>query len=104
MPAQKGAINDKQVAQVMTYVRYKFGNISDTVVTKEMIEVARQKFGDKPNQYTGELSGEDVKFEGEQPRLFLNLMKLRRMRLRKTRLLYQMKPTNLIHNFILTIN
>ena len=52
MPAQKGAINDKQVAQVMTYVRYKFGNISDTVVTKEMIEVARQKFGDKPNQYT----------------------------------------------------
>ena len=68
MPAQKGAINDKQVAQVMTYVRFKFGNISDTVVTKEMIEVARQKFGDKPNQYTvSELSGEDVMLEGEQP-------------------------------------
>lgn len=68
MPAQKGAINDKQVAQVMTYVRYKFGNISDNVVTKEMIEVARQKFGDKPNQYTvSELSGEDVMLEGEQP-------------------------------------
>tara|TARA_Y100000589_G_C27162965_1_gene633606 strand:- start:242 stop:1027 length:786 start_codon:yes stop_codon:yes gene_type:complete len=68
MPAQKGAINDKQVAQVMTYVRYKFGNISDTVVTKEMIEVARQKFGDKPNQYTvSELSGENVMLEGEQP-------------------------------------
>ena len=68
MPAQKGAINDKQVAQVMTYVRYKFGNITDTVVTKEMIEVARQKFGDKPNQYTvSELSGEDVMLEGEQP-------------------------------------
>ena len=68
MPAQKGAINDKQVAQVMTYGRYKFGNISDTVVTKEMIEVARQKFGDKPNQYTvSELSGEDVMLEGEQP-------------------------------------
>ena len=68
MPAQKGAINDKQVAQVMTYVRYKFGNISDSVVTKEMIEVARQKFGDKPNQYTvSELSGEDVMLEGEQP-------------------------------------
>ena len=68
MPAQKGAINDKQVAQVMTYVRYKFGNISDTVVTKEMIEMARQKFGDKPNQYTvSELSGEDVMLEGEQP-------------------------------------
>ena len=68
MPAQKGAINDKQVAQVMTYVRYKFGNISDSVVTKEMIEVARQKFGDKPNQYTvSELSGEDVMLEGVQP-------------------------------------
>ena len=68
MPAQKGAINDKQVAQVMTYVRYKFGNISDNVVTKEMIEVARQKFGDKPNQYTvSELSGEDVMLEGVQP-------------------------------------
>ena len=68
MPAQKGAINDKQVAQVMTYVRYKFGNISDTMVTKEMIEVARQKFGDKPNQYTvSELSGEDVMLEGVQP-------------------------------------
>ena len=68
MPAQKGAINDKQVAQVMTYVRYKFGNISDSVVTKEMIDVARQKFGDKPNQYTvSELSGEDVMLEGVQP-------------------------------------
>jgi len=68
MPAQKGAISDKQIAAVMTYVRYKFGNISDSVVTKEMIEVARQKFGDKPNQYTAsELSGEDVMLEGEQP-------------------------------------
>ena len=68
MPAQKGAINDKQVAQVMTYVRYKFGNISDSVVTKEMAELARQKFGDKANQYTAsELSAEDVMLEGEQP-------------------------------------
>ena len=68
MPAQKGAINDKQIAAVMTYVRYKFGNISDTVVTKEMVEVARQKFGDKANQYTAsELSAEDVMREGEQP-------------------------------------
>ena len=68
MPAQKGAINDKQVAQVMTYVRYKFGNISDSVVTKEMAELARQKFGDKANQYTAsELSAEDVMLEGDQP-------------------------------------
>ena len=68
MPAQKGAINDKQIAQVMTYVRYKFGNITDSVVTKEMAEAARLKFGDKPNQYTAsELSGPDVMLEGEQP-------------------------------------
>ena len=68
MPAQKGAINDKQIAAVMTYVRYKFGNISETVVTKEMVEVARQKFGNKANQYTAsELSAEDVMLEGEQP-------------------------------------
>ncbi len=68
MPAQKGAINDKQIAQVMTYVRYKFGNITDSVVTKEMAEAARQKFGDKPNQYTAsELSGPEVMLEGDQP-------------------------------------
>ena len=68
MPAQKGAINDKQIAQVMTYVRHKFGNITDSVVTKEMIEVARQKFGDNPNQYTAsDLSAEDVMLEGDQP-------------------------------------
>ena len=68
MPAQKGAINDKQIAQVMTYVRYKFGNITDSVVTKEMAEAARQKFGDKPNQYiASELSGPEVMLEGDQP-------------------------------------
>ena len=68
MPAQKGAINDKQIAQVMTYVRFKFGNITDSVVTKEMVEIARQKFGDKPSQYSAsELSGEDVMLEGDQP-------------------------------------
>ena len=68
MPAQKGAINDKQIAQVMTYVRYKFGNITDSVVTKEMAEAAREKFGGKPSQYTAsELSGEDIMLEGDQP-------------------------------------
>ena len=68
MPAQKGAINDKQIAQVMTYVRYKFGNITDSVVTKEMAEAARQKFGDNPSQYTAsELSGPEVMLEGDQP-------------------------------------
>ena len=33
-----------------------------------MVEVARQKFGDKANQYTAsEWSAEDVMLEGEQP-------------------------------------
>jgi hypothetical protein len=33
-----------------------------------MAELARQKFGDKANQYTAsELSAEDVMLEGEQP-------------------------------------
>ncbi len=68
MPAQKGALNDKQIAQVMTYVRSKFGNISDSVVTKEMVESARQKFGARPTQYTsGELSPEGAMLPGEQP-------------------------------------
>ncbi len=68
MPAQKGALNDKQIAQVMTYVRSKFGNINDSVVTKEMIEAARQKFGDRPSQYTaGELSPEGAMIPGDQP-------------------------------------
>ena len=68
MPAQKGVLNDKQIAQVMTYVRLKFGNVSDSVVTKEMVESARQKFGARPNQYTsGELSPEDAMLPGDQP-------------------------------------
>ena len=68
MQAQKGALNDKQIAQVMTYVRSKFGNISETVVTKEMVESARQKFGDRPTQYTaGELSPAETMLQGDQP-------------------------------------
>jgi mono/diheme cytochrome c family protein len=68
MPAQKGALNDKQVAQVMTYVRSKFGNINESIVTKEMIEIARQKFGDRPNQYTSaELSPAQTMLPGDQP-------------------------------------
>ena len=68
MPAQKGALKDKQIAQVMTYVRLRFGNISDSVVTKEMVESARQKFGTRPNQYTsGELAPEEAMLPGDQP-------------------------------------
>ena len=68
MPAQKGALNDLRVAQVMTYVRARFAGVSDTIVTKEMIEDARNRHGDRATQYTaGELAGADAMLPGEQP-------------------------------------
>ena len=68
MPAQKGALNDQRIAQVMTYVRIKFGGISDTIVTKEMIADARNRHGNRAAQYTvGELAGGDAMLPGEQP-------------------------------------
>jgi mono/diheme cytochrome c family protein len=68
MPAQKGALNDLRVAQVMTYVRAKFAGISDEIITKEMVEDARNRHGGRATQYTvGELAGADAMLPGEQP-------------------------------------
>jgi hypothetical protein len=70
MPAQKGALNDQQIARVMSYVRVKFNGAveADPVVTKEMIADARNRFGDRGNLYTaGELAAADVMLPGEQP-------------------------------------
>ncbi len=68
MPAQKGALNDLRVAQVMTYVRARFAGVSDVIVTKEMVEDARNRHGDRATQYTaGELVGADAMLPGEQP-------------------------------------
>ena len=68
MPAQKGALSDRAIAQVMTYVRARFADISDAVVTKEMVEDARNRHGGRAAQYTvGALAGEEVMLPGEQP-------------------------------------
>ncbi|MFP6873385.1 MAG: cytochrome c [Verrucomicrobiales bacterium] len=68
MPAQKGALSDQRIAQVITYVRERFGGIADAVVTKEMIADARNRHGDRVAQYTaGELAAQDAMLPGEQP-------------------------------------
>ena len=68
MPAQKGALSDQRIAQVITYVRERFGGITDTVVTKEMIADARNRHGERAAQYTaGELAARDAMLPGEQP-------------------------------------
>ena len=68
MPAQKGALNDAQVAQVMSYVRHKFGGVTDIVVTKEMIAGAREKHGAKAGTNTvADLAAADSNLPGEQP-------------------------------------
>ena len=49
-------------------MRERFGGITDTVVTKEMIADARNRHGERAAQYTaGELAAEDAMLPGEQP-------------------------------------
>ena len=68
MPAQKVLLKDKQIAQVMTYVRHKFGGVTDIVVTPEMIAEARKKHGERNTPYTaGELAPADAMLPGDQP-------------------------------------
>lgn len=54
MPAW-GSLSDKQIAQVVTYVRREFGTLpagDDGIVTTEMIAAAREQFKDQKGQYT----------------------------------------------------
>lgn len=68
MPAQKGALNDAQIAQVMSYVRHKFGGVTDIVVTKEMVVAGRGKHGAQAGLNTvGTLAAADSNLPGEQP-------------------------------------
>ncbi len=46
MPAQGAMLSDKQIAQVMTYIRRSFGNDA-SVVTEEMVKNARAKYGSR---------------------------------------------------------
>ena len=52
----------------MTYVRHQFNDVTDMVVTEEMVADARARFGDQAGAYTvAELSGADVMLPGDQP-------------------------------------
>ncbi len=46
MPAQKALLNDEKIAQIMSYVRYEWGNGIEEIVTKEMVTEARNRHGD----------------------------------------------------------
>ncbi len=45
MPAQKALLNDEKIAQIMSYVRYEWGNGIEEIVTKEMVAEARKLHG-----------------------------------------------------------
>lgn len=51
MPAQGAVLTDKQIAQVLTYVRRSWGNQA-SVVTEEMVAVARKKYGSRTQPWT----------------------------------------------------
>ncbi len=68
MPAQKGSLSDDQVAKVMTYVRHRFGGITDSVVTKEMAAEARERHGAQAAVNTvASLAPADAMLPGDQP-------------------------------------
>lgn len=51
MPAQGAVLTDKQIAQVMTYIRRSWGNQA-SVVTEEMVADARKKYGARTQPWT----------------------------------------------------
>jgi len=54
MPPHGDQLNDKQIAQVMSYVRYEFGNGIEERITKEMVEEARKRHGGFAGSYTAD--------------------------------------------------
>lgn len=64
----QGHLKDKQIAQVMSYVREKFAGRSDIIITEEMVAHARKGSADRAGQYTAsELAAADAMLPGEQP-------------------------------------
>ncbi len=74
------ALPDKKLAQVLTYVRREFGELPEGtsgVVTTEMMQAAREKYGDRSSQWTVEeleevpadadLPGAEVDLETGEP-------------------------------------
>ncbi len=51
MPPQGAMLSDKQIAQVMTYIRRSFGN-NASVVTEEMVRHARELHGSRTTPWT----------------------------------------------------
>lgn len=51
MPAQGVVLTDKQIAQVLTYVRRSWGNQA-SVVTEEMVAKGREKYGSRQTPWT----------------------------------------------------
>jgi len=46
MPAQGALLSDKQLAQVLTYIRRSWGN-NASIITEEMVKYARDKYGSR---------------------------------------------------------
>ncbi len=51
MPAQGALMSDKQLAQVLTYIRRSWGNDA-SVVTEEMMQAARKKYGSRTQPWS----------------------------------------------------
>jgi mono/diheme cytochrome c family protein len=51
MPAQGALLSDKQLAQVLTYVRRSFGN-NASIITEEMVKHAREKYGSRTQPWS----------------------------------------------------
>ena len=51
MPAQGALLSDKQLAQVLTYIRRSFGN-NASIVTEEMVKHARDKYGSRTQPWS----------------------------------------------------
>lgn len=65
MPAQKALLNDEKIAQIMSYVRYEWGNGIEEIVTKEMVTEARKRHGDHAGpQKFADLASADAMLPG----------------------------------------
>ncbi len=76
MPAQGAILTNKELAQVMTYIRRSWGN-DESVVTEEMVAYAREKYGSRSTPWTESelleispdamLAGSEVDLETGEP-------------------------------------
>jgi mono/diheme cytochrome c family protein len=68
MPPHKDKLSDTQIAQVMSYVRYEWGNGIEPIVTKEMVAESRSRHGGHDGSWTAaELAPADAELPGGPP-------------------------------------